>query len=168
MQRPGHGGGGGHRCGPQHGTRHHLPPEAGNHPKVDVWTVGVILGILPLPKTFLMARMLRRATVELLMQFGTYSEQSDWFDKFTEHWQHPHNNEHFPAELLPLGAQGHRGLGGLRDLVEGCCRRDPARRWTAATAKLKAWDLLHRLQRAPQQEQRRGQQQEDPAKSNTW
>ena len=50
MQRPGHGGRGGRSRGGQHGTRHYMPPEAGNHPKVDVWAMGIILSTPPLPK----------------------------------------------------------------------------------------------------------------------
>ena len=97
------------------------------------------------------------------MQFGTYSERSIWFDKFTKHWQHPHN-EHFPTELLPLDAHGHRGLGGLRELAEGCCQRNPTRRWTAAISKLEARELLRQFQWSLQ---RQGQQKQGPARSNT-
>lgn len=31
----------------QNGTVWYMPPEQGNHPKVDVWALGVILGIPP-------------------------------------------------------------------------------------------------------------------------
>ncbi|KAF8545211.1 kinase-like domain-containing protein [Trichophaea hybrida] len=101
----------------QNGTTWYMPPEPGNHPKVDVWALGIML-------------------VELLYQFGTASEQAIWFSRFNAN---DTRRGRWPREIA---SDKH----GLLKIIEGCCHIDPELRWSILQLKQQVKEALRRYE----------------------